>query len=164
MQVLDRTDIEPSRRLCGDEYARVPAIHLARGDDLLLIAAGERPGLRLRIAPAYVELLEEPLSTGSQDAREQPAEAGVWPVAEIVERDVLSEREVEHEPVAMPILGDVTDARLEHAAYARMQRRRLPSMTILPLSRLRRPEMASINSVWPLPSTPAIPTISPART
>ena len=125
MQVLDRTDIEPSRGLCGDEYARV-AIHLARGDELLLISAGERPGLRLRIAPAYVELLEEPLSTGSQDAREQPAEAGVWPVAEIVERGVLSEREVEDEPVAMPILGDVTDARLEHAAYARMQRRLFP--------------------------------------
>ena len=39
-----------------------------------------------------------------------------------------------------------------------------PAMTTRPLSRLRRPVIASISSLWPLPSTPAMPTISPART
>ena len=34
----------------------------------------------------------------------------------------------------------------------------------VPPSTLRRPAIASISSVWPLPSTPAMPTISPART
>ena len=39
-----------------------------------------------------------------------------------------------------------------------------PATSIVPLSILRRPVIASISSVCPLPSTPAMPTISPART
>ncbi len=38
---LDRTDVEPSRRLRGDEDARI-AVDLAGEHDLLLVAAGER--------------------------------------------------------------------------------------------------------------------------
>ena len=39
-----------------------------------------------------------------------------------------------------------------------------PSTTTEPPSTRRRPVIASISSVWPLPSIPAMPTISPART
>ena len=39
-----------------------------------------------------------------------------------------------------------------------------PAIRTRPLSRLRRPVSASISSLCPLPSTPAMPTISPART
>ena len=39
-----------------------------------------------------------------------------------------------------------------------------PATTTSPLSGCRRPVIASISSLWPLPSTPAMPTISPART
>jgi hypothetical protein len=35
---------------------------------------------------------------------------------------------------------------------------------IRPAFERRRPVIASMSSDWPLPSTPAIPTISPART
>ena len=35
-------------------------------------------------------------------------------VAEVVQREVLGERELEHEPAALAVLGDVPDARLEH--------------------------------------------------
>ena len=40
----------------------------------------------------------------------------------------------------------------------------LPSTVTDPAATLRRPVIASISSVWPLPSMPATPTISPART
>ena len=38
---LDRADVEPARRLGGDQHLRV-ALDLAREDHLLLVAAGER--------------------------------------------------------------------------------------------------------------------------
>ena len=40
----------------------------------------------------------------------------------------------------------------------------LPPTMTCPARMLRRPVIASISSLWPLPSTPASPTISPART
>src|SRR5215211_3636206 len=40
----------------------------------------------------------------------------------------------------------------------------LPATVTRPACAFRRPVTASISSVWPLPSTPAMPTISPART
>ena len=43
-------------------------------------------------------------------------------------------------------------------------RRRLPPTRTLPARRSRIPESASASSRWPLPATPATPTISPSRT
>ena len=64
----------------------------------------------------------------------------------------------------MAVLGDVADAGGERAAHAgagdvaRRRRGRGPPVGT------RRPVIASTSSDWPLPSTPAMPTISPART
>ena len=53
---------------------------------------------------------------------------------------------------------------VEHLARARVRERRARRRGSCRCSRLRRPAIASISSVWPFPSTPAMPTISPART
>ena len=81
-----------------------------------------------------------------------------------MQRDVLGDRELEHETAALPVLGDVADTGVEHLAGARMRGARWPATCIDAALERRRPVIASISSVWPLPSTPAMPTISPART
>jgi len=59
MQILDRPDVEPARRLGRDQHDRV-SVDLTRDDELLLVAAGEGAGTRLRGAAADVELLDQP--------------------------------------------------------------------------------------------------------
>ena len=49
MHELDRADVEPARRLRGDQDLRV-AVDLAGEDDLLLVAAGEA-GRRASVGP-----------------------------------------------------------------------------------------------------------------
>ena len=83
-----------------------------------------------------------------------------------MQREVLGEGELEHEPAALPILGDVPDPRLEHASRGDRGgvERAAADGDPCRSSAGRRPVIASMSSVWPLPSTPAIATISPART
>ena len=66
-------------------------------------------------------------------------------------------------PAALPVLGDVPDALVEVVSRGLRSSRRGRRLDAAGLG-LRRPVIASISSVWPLPSTPAMPTISPART
>ena len=115
-------------------------------------------------AAADVELLEQPRGARDQPARAQPAEARVRRPVEVVEREVLGERELEDEPAPLAILGNVPDAGVEDLVRASAPVRSRPAIETLPRSIFRRPVSASTSSVWPLPSTPAIPTISPART
>ena len=118
VEVLDRADVETARRLRGDEHARV-AIDLTRGDELLLVPAREVPRLRLRVAAAHVELLDQATRPLDEHLGSKPAEPRVRRVAEVVQGGVLREREVEDEPVAMAVLRNVADARLEHRQRAR---------------------------------------------
>jgi len=69
---FDRTDVEPARRLSGDQQARV-AVDLARQHDLLLVAARQRGAACLRSAAAHVELLQQ-LASPAEEAPgiEQP--------------------------------------------------------------------------------------------
>ena len=55
---LDRADVEASRRLRGDQHARV-AVDLACEHDLLLVAAREACRPRLRPAAAHVVVLDQ---------------------------------------------------------------------------------------------------------
>ena len=71
---LDRADVETARRLRRDQHLRV-AVDLAREHDLLLVAAREATGERLRPAAANVELLQQAASLLRQALREEPAEA-----------------------------------------------------------------------------------------
>ena len=161
---LDRTDVETAGRLRGDQHARV-AVDLAGEDHLLLVAAGERARLRLR---ARLRGRRTPRSAVARARRDgcgnsQPKrEFGA--LAVVVQRDVLGDREVEHEAATLPILGNVTEAGVEVLRVRRRASRRRPRARSCPASGRRSPVIASISSVCPLPSTPAIPTISPSRT
>ena len=115
MDELDRSDVEPSRRLSGYEDARV-ALDLTGDHDLLLVSAGEGRGKRGRRPAAHVELLQEATRERDQATRPQPAEPGVGLVPVLVEPDVLGEREVEDEPALLPVLGDVADPLVEALA------------------------------------------------
>ena len=145
------------------EHLRV-ARDLAGDDDLLLVPAGQPAGARERAAAADVELADQPRRALDEPRREQPAPPRVRRLRVVVQRDVLRDRELEHEPAPLPVLGDVADAGVEHPPRRRLVQLAAGDLDRRPLACFRRPVIASISSVWPLPSTPAMPTISPART
>src|SRR2546430_168032 len=99
-------------RLRRDQDARVPR-HLARDDHLLLVSAGERTRGRLGPPAAHVELAEQ-LPRALDDAtRAEPAPARERRLVVVVQRDVLGERERQHEPAPLSVLLDVTEPFLE---------------------------------------------------
>ena len=110
---LDRADVEPARRLRGDEQLGV-APELAREDELLLVAAGE---------VAREHAARRACGRRSRDAlarHRRRSRAGCMTprvaygaLAVVAEDEVLGEVELEHEPAAVPVLGDVRDARLD---------------------------------------------------
>src|SRR3954447_22448760 len=100
---LDRADVEAARRLRRDQHLRV-AVDLAREHDLLLVAARERVRRRRRRAAPDVELGQQPLRTLDHRAQVEDAAARVRRLAVAVERQVLSERERQHEPAAVAVL------------------------------------------------------------
>ena len=116
MDELDRADVEPARRLRRDEHARV-ARHLAREDDLLLVAARERARPGVCGPPPRTSNSVRSLRARAIDApREEPAVARVRRLGVVVEGEVLGQREVEHEPAPLAVLGDVADAGVEALA------------------------------------------------
>ena len=164
VDVLDRADVEAARRLCGDQDLRV-ARHLAGDDDLLLVAARERAAGSLRAPAANVEVLDQLCRALEQPLRIEPARLRGRRVAVVVQRDVLRDRELEHEAAALAVF----------AGCARRRRRAFPARSHCAARPSRRPRpvpgtaaagpvSASISSVWPFPSTPAIARISLART
>src|SRR5581483_1084139 len=114
---LDRADVEAARRLRGDQHLRV-AIDLAREDHLLLVAARERAGARQRTAAADVELADQPPRPLDEPTWEEPAPPGCRRLVEVVQLDVLRDRELEHEPAQLPVLRDVAEAGVERDARA----------------------------------------------
>ena len=158
---LDRPDVEPAARLGGDEHGRLGG-ELAGEHDALLVAARQRRerGVRPDAVDAELgdQLLGAPPPLAAVDAGQRPA------AAEVVEREVLGDAQPEHAPGIVAVLGDQPDAGGGHRpgpagrhgdavdldACRRRGRARLPS--------------TSASSAWPLPSTPATPTISPAWT
>ena len=55
-------------------------------------------------------------------AREEPAEARVRRLRVVVQRDVLGDRELEHEPAPLPVLGNVPDSGVERRPRRRRAR------------------------------------------
>ncbi len=139
------------------------AAHLPADDELLLVAAGQRgrratsmPGVRTSYC------VDDPL--GVRRGRRPRSIHGPLTLGAcglVAEDPVLPERRLEQQPVPVPVLGDVADARLAPragrpggdvgAAEADPCRPRAPRM----------PMIASTSSAWPLPSTPAMPSTSP---
>ena len=115
---LDRADVEPARRLRGDQDARV-AVDLAREHDLLLVAAGEAARARLRAAAADVVLLDQPGAALDEAAGNSQPNLRVGRAPVVVQGDVLGDRELEHEAAPLPVLGNVAEPGLEVPVSAR---------------------------------------------
>src|SRR5262249_12075363 len=115
---LDRADVETARRLRRDEDARI-AGDLPRENDLLLVASRERSVDGLRPAAAHVVLGQQPSRALEDAPRIEPAPARERRLVVVVERDVLGERELEHEAAPLPVLRDVAEPFLEPDVCAR---------------------------------------------
>ena len=94
---------------------------------------------------------------------ERKPRARVRPQLVVAQREVLGEVELEHEPrrwrsSAMGLTPAAASSRGPACVTS------CPATVIVPGVGERRPMIASISSLWPLASTPASPTISPART
>ena len=154
--------IDAPGRLRDHQHAGL-AQDLAADDELLQVAAGEAraSGSRRR---AHVERLGDAVdrSRASRRGRRSRGDQAARRVAG--EQRILGERHARHGAVAEALLGH--EGRAEPApSVMRHRPAPLPSITRLPASADRRsPESAANSSFWPLPATPAMPRISPART
>src|SRR5213593_2493894 len=162
---LDAADVEPARRLVEHEKPHLLP-ELARDDHLLLVAAGERRRQGLRPGRADVELLDEAdrvrrdLAEVAHEAREPARERRIRiPREGQVVVDGVGEDETE----ALTIRRDE-----RHPTIPALVHRRSGEVFAgepdRSGGRRRRPMSDSTISSCPLPATPAIPTISPART
>ena len=149
---------------CDGDRAPSGRRHLAPDDQLLLVAARQRERRHLDARRAHVELLDDPARSRSRIAlRSTNPPFDERRPALVAEQHVLPQREREHQAVALAVLRDVADAALAALERAQLGEVLAADEHDAPLAG-RRPMIASMSSVWPLPSTPAMPTISPAWT
>ena len=139
------------------------AQQLAADDELLQVAAGQRGRQRPGAAAADVEAPDRLLGHHQRPAPVDEA----MPRAAVVERGqagVLPQPQLGHRAVAVALLGD--EAHAQPAARRRRQpaRRRAPFKRMLSAATGSSPDSAEPSSAWPLPATPAMPTILPAST
>ena len=163
MHELDRADVEPARRLRRDQHARL-ARELARDHDFCWLPPESAPA-GVSGAAADVEFARGAARAQLERAApEQPAARRLAAAPVLVEREVLGERE--RRARARGDGGPPGCARARRRALARaltrVTSRRRPRASP-PLDGAGRRSRRSAR-VWPLPSTPAMPTISPART
>ncbi len=148
------------------QHQQLGLLHdLAAHDELLQVAAGKRLGFGVRrrrtcTSNRWMHSSAKRLAAPQADhAAEQHA------LAVGGEQDVLGEGQARHRAAAQALLGH--EAHAQAAAPGRVHAG--PPGRRTPAPRLRRgtgssPEMALSSSCWPLPETPAMPTISPLRT
>ena len=113
---------------------------------------------------ADVELLDDLLGALARRRPVDPGPRHEGRLRLVAEHHVLPERRVEHQPVAVAVLGDVAEPVLAAVAGAELGDVACPRARSCRSSGGSMPMIASISSVWPLPSTPAMPTISPRWT
>ena len=113
-------------------------------------------------AAAHVELGEQRLGGRLDPPREHPAVARGGRLVEVVERDVLGQARSRAPARGAGGRWGCGRRPPSSAAPGLAPVMSWPSAVIVPEVGARRPVIASISSAWPLPSTPAMPTISPA--
>ena len=91
---------------------------LAGDADLLLVASRQRAGQRARAAAAHVVLLEQVAGAGVDAPDVEPAALGQRRLVVLAQRQVLGQREVEHQPAQVAVLGDVRHAGVAGVAHA----------------------------------------------
>ena len=119
---------------------------------------------RALAAAAHVVLLQQRAGARVDAPDVEPARRATAARAVLAQGEVLRQREVEHQPAQLAVLGDVRHAGVAGGAHAAGRQTSSPAIPMLPDSASRRPAIASTSSCWPLPSTPASATISPPRT
>ena len=140
------------------------ATDLAGEDEALEVAAREQPGLRVdRWRSDLVGVLSRSAAPGADGpvSTIHPRPMGGLPIA--LHHEVVRERQVRRaadavcgpqarvrRPRRWPRGRTVGQSSTSHDGHCRVQG--------------RSPVMTSASSLWPLPATPAMPTISPART
>jgi hypothetical protein len=127
-----------------------------------------RPMRRSGFGRAHVEGLEQVARSGGDGLEVEQAPAVLHPVL-VAEYGVLHHREILDHAVAQAVFGHVADAQLAEGGRQAVGVVRpakgsaLPRKSTLPEVGRRMPDRISISSLWPLPDTPAMATISPAR-
>src|SRR6266511_131846 len=109
---LDRADVEAACRLGCDEDPGV-AFYLAREHDLLLVATAERGRTCRGSSSAHVVPPEQVTRALDHASRAEPAPARDRRLVIVVQRDVLGERELQHQATALTVFWNVTEPRLE---------------------------------------------------
>ena len=145
------------------------ARHLARQHQLLLVAAGEvrraqagqraaarrsAPSAWRNVAPT-APCVHQVAAAERRHARDSRAST------------VLGRRERRHHALAQAVLRHMREAEIAHLGRVAGMRRAsivaAAAPSSVPLVGGRMPDSTSSSSLWPLPETPAMPTISPAR-
>ena len=111
MDELDAADIQAARWLVEDQERQV-AGELARDDELLLIAAGERSGADRRGGRANVVLADALLGSCLDRLVVAQEAARVGSPVVVGQDEVVGKREREHEPESVPVGRDVGDGGL----------------------------------------------------
>ena len=122
--------------------------------------------LRRRVRPAGLDVEARDQSRGQRaHAPVRDPAAARRPRSVRVSSVFCGQRQRRHRAAAEPLLGHEVQAQRAAPARRRAARRRAPNSAIEPAgARVSSPDSAAISSCWPLPETPAMPTISPART
>ena len=162
MDELDAADVEAARRLVEDEQAEV-AVELAGDDDLLLVAARQRAGRDLRGRRPDVVLRDRLRRRARRSRRRCGGSRGR--TARGSSRSGRGCRRPRTRGRARTGGGPPGRSPCRGWSSARVLRfvTSWPSSVTVPSDGLRSPTIASTSSSWPLPATPAMPKISPAR-
>ena len=125
---LDRADVEPARRLRGDQQLRVARRSRARCTTFCWLppdsearerACGRR---RARRTPAAAAARARACASATSQPRRDDRRLAV-----VAQREVLGQREVEHQPAPVAVLGDVADAGVEWTRARRAPRDVVPA-------------------------------------
>ena len=112
--ILYGAHVQAARRLHSHDQRLIP-VQLTRDYRLLLVAAGHAPRARHRPLPgADVELLDELLGVFAHAARVYEASMLELLFLKALQHHVLLEREIQDQPVLVPVLGDVAHALAAH--------------------------------------------------
>ena len=153
----DRTHVEPPGRLVGQQQPRRQLQHAAE-QQLLDVPARQQADALARALAAYVVGGDSsPACSARRRGAGSPALEGRPAIG--LERQILGDRHVADHAVAQPILRDAADAgggrgRAPPGGQAP------PSSCRLPATGEASPASTAASARWPLPETPAMPTIS----
>ena len=165
MDEFDGADIDAARRLADQQHLGL-ARHLARQHQLLLVAAGEVRRAQRRRARPHVEAVHQGRRNGGRPPARRAGSCGRT-AARPGSPGSPSPRPGTPPPCpgagGPRAHGRDPASRISAGSLGWRASITRPRTVSLPLVGRRMPDRICSSSVWPLPETPAMPTISPAR-